>query len=259
MGERIKKGLKEVKTVLKSTAVFYGILTSGIIFLALYLLLILIKIEWYYAFFAWFPFTVWYFYHHMKKANYHTVEQQTPQLHEQLRTAADHKHVENTVTHALHEDVLRNLIHVKVTDFVQFPKLTKQLFILIILVFAILYVGSANVHFFDAKLLVKEIGDIQKAKYYPGATFDVPPIPEDESSIFGNKSLIELGTKELQLQITPILSDIDVSKIKPPEQQHFQENVPREILAVPEASYEENIPKEHQEIVKNYFSQIVKG
>jgi len=251
--------LREVKTVVKTTAFLHSIMDSILVFLLAFLVLILIKLPWYYAFAPWAIFLVWHMYKRVTGATYVSVEEKFPSLREELRTAADSGRKDNPVVNALHHDVMHKLRNVMVSEFIGFKKLTKQIFLATLMVFLILFFAANNVKLFDTKELLKELDQLRRLPYYPGAGFEVPPIPENESSIYGNKSLIELGTQELQLQITPLLSDLNVNKVKPPEEQKFREGLPREIVASPEASYEENIPKEHQQIVKNYFSQIVKG
>jgi hypothetical protein len=76
--------------------------------------------------------------------------------------------------------------------------------------------------------------------------------------IYGNKSIEEIGNDELQLQLSPVLSDIDISKVSPPESKEFKSALPQEIKATTDVSFQESIPKGYQRIVKSYFREIAK-
>ena len=95
---------------------------------------------------------------------------------------------------------------------------------------------------------------------------DVLQVPDDAEkppralgSILGEESVTELGRQQLDLQINPIMSDVDIGKVRDPEKRSFREVPPPEIRATSDVSYEEDIPKEYQRIVKTYFKEITKS
>ena len=79
------------------------------------------------------------------------------------------------------------------------------------------------------------------------------------SDILGNKSIAELGNKELQLGIGQLQSDADLSIVDGESELDFnQPNFPKEIYTSYDVSYNEKIDKENQKVVKNYFDQIIR-
>ena len=82
----------------------------------------------------------------------------------------------------------------------------------------------------------------------------------NESLIYGNESVAELGTKELQLKINPLMSEINIDDVSDPEDKEFVEHYDTgNVGASQDATYTETIAKEHQKIVKNYFTGIARN
>ncbi len=259
MKSPIAQAIHEVLFVVRTTAFLQAIMDSLPFFLGVALVLILVRINWFYALIPWVLYLAWHAFRLLRSANLLYVEKKNPLLYESLRTAADTSSKENVVIAALHHEVLVRLKTVFTSDFVKFRKMTRQILLCAFFSFAILFASLNGYKLFDAADVWHEVQQLHLPGYYPNATLLVPPEPQNDSLIYGKKSIIELGTKELQLQLTPLKSDLDVSKQKPPEAHTFKEALPTFISATQESSFSERIPKEHQQIVKEYFTQITKG
>lgn len=254
--KQIVAGIKEVRHLLSSTTFMLVLLESLVVFVFTVFILQLFVIPWIMAVPVWLLVFLVRLRKKMRAATLVVVEARTPALFEQLRTAADNLQMENPVVEALQQDVVRNLRRVEVADYVPFGKVSRNLMFLIILSAALIVSAQYKATLFDSRQLISETRSLGGSV----APIDTDlPLPEDDSSIYGNKSVIALGTQELALTLTPLSTDLNFNKIKPPSQQQFSENVPRQILATRERSFEEKIPKEQQQIIKNYFSQIAKG
>ena len=129
-----------------------------------------------------------------------------------------------------------------------------------VLSFLIIGVSAYNIRFFSLDDLTAKLRSAYKP--FPGYELSEEEMILEENAtdeIYGNKSIAELGNELLNLQINPVLSDINIGKVKPPEKKEFQDVPPREITATTDAAYAETIPKGYQKIVKNYFKKISQG
>jgi len=228
-------------------------------FLIADLVLFLVRLPWWIALLPWIIALVLLLRSNLRKASLSAVEQRSPKLAEVLRTAADNAYKDNVIVNSLNQDVLGRLRYVMVSDFIKFRKLARLTVLCAVLVFVIIIVAANGWYAFDAVAIAREAGSLASARFYPSARLEIPPLPVDENAVYGNKTVLEIGTKELKLQITPLASDLNLDKIKPPQERQFKEGLPSQIRASQEAGFEENIPREQQQIVKAYFSQIVKG
>ena len=76
---------------------------------------------------------------------------------------------------------------------------------------------------------------------------------------WGDQSLASLGDEQLEVEIKPSTLELKIGKVNKAEKKDFEEVFPSEITLAPSVTYEENIPKERQEIVKEYFKGISAG
>lgn len=256
----IALALEEVTSALHQLTLFNAAMDSLCVFLISTLILILISTPWYYALI---PFTIYasiHTYRAIKGITYRYVEDKVPTLKEQLRTAADHINTDNEIVQLLHQDVIKLMRDIKTSYFLNFGRLTRELIVLAVVSFLIIATSAYQVKFLSAEDLLAKL----KTSYKPFQNYELTEeelIYEENTTeeIYGNKSVAELGNEELNLQINPVLSDINIGKVKDPEKKDFQDVPPREIQATTDTTFGENIPKGYQKIVKNYFREIAKG
>ncbi len=233
---------------------------SLVVFTIAYLAFSLINLPWYASFLVLLIYGALHTYNSITRLTFNIVESKVPTLRERLTTAADNLDKDNEITQSLNEDVLKLLRDVKTSYFLSFGRLTRQLMVLAILSFIIIGTAAYNVQLLDytkiTSYLQESLSTITDYEIQPE---DIIFQEENQSQdIFGNKSIATLGTKELDLHINPVMSDIDITKQKDRKPQEFQEVAPKEISATTDKAYGESIPKGYQKIVKSYFKEISK-
>ena len=77
--------------------------------------------------------------------------------------------------------------------------------------------------------------------------------------IYGKKDVAKLGDKELNIRIKPVDFKVNVREEGESRQQKFETVFPKELAVKETVAYEENIPQEQQELVKNYFKKLAEG
>ncbi len=256
----ILAALQEVRNAVLQITLFSSLLDTLVVFLICTLILILVSIPWWYAA----PIALLYGGIHThrtikRNTNFAYVEEKAPELQEQLTTVADNTDKENQIVESLQQDVLKLMRTIKTSSFLSFGRLARELITLAVTSILIITAAAHGIHFLDLKDALKDLAELGKT---PGA-YELSGeglefVENFSEDIYGNKTLAELGTEELQLQLTPMLTDIDIGKTKPPESREFTSTLPEEIKATTDVSFQESIPKGYQRIVKSYFSEIAK-
>ena len=95
------------------------------------------------------------------------------------------------------------------------------------------------------------------------------PIGEvnERDDIYGDSKLAVLGDQQIDIRIKPVNYEVSVREEGDVEQKQFDEIFPSEENCTQEqqvdinqsSAYEENIPPEQQELVKNYFNKLTGG
>ncbi len=260
MQKPIISALKELRGAVTQITLFNALLDTLVVFLICALVLILITLPWWYALFPALIYGGIHTFRNIKKRqNLAYVEEKVPELEEQLITVADTTEKDNPIVLSLQQDVLKGMRSIKTSYFLSFSRLTRELITLAIVSILIITVSAHGVKFLDFRDVLKDLGDLGKgAGEYELTGEGLEFIENMSEDIYGNKSIEELGNDELQLQLSPVLSDIDISKVSPPESREFKSSMPQEIQATTDVSFQESIPKGYQRIVKSYFREIAK-
>ncbi len=253
--EPIQHALNELKRTVKIMLFFSSFIDSLVVFMITLLLFLLIQLKWYYAAIIFTAYFIIHTIYIIRASQIRNIDKKIPFLKEQLITANDHLGKDNEVIRELNKEVIHKLKQVKTSYFIKFGKVTGRIITLIIISFLVIFTSALNFQLFDANQIIKDL----KAK--PRYEVDQSQLYYEQNqtdSIFGNKSIAELGYEEIKLQINPVESDIDISKVSDPQKQEFKTSQLQEIKATTDKTYEESIAKEHIKIVKTYFSQITK-
>lgn len=255
----IARALVGVKRLLVLILLMSGVLDAATVLLLSILILRLLGFNWVYA---WVPFGVMLLFGLVRgilRANYRLAEQHVPDLQEKLRTVADNLAKESVVLEALNTEVLGKVKVLQPTVFVHLTKLTRQLIILAVISFAVLTVSAANVRFLD----VPKLADTVVAAVANGDNpFKDASVGEEPGStdIYGEAHVAQLGLEELQLQLHRGATDIDLSKVEPPEEREFTEqHYPVEVTGVPEEAFAEEVPRGYEKLVQEYFSNVAQA
>jgi len=252
--------LKEVRNAVMQITLFNALLDTLVLFLICSLVLILTSLPWWYALVPAALYGGIHTYRNVKKHhNLAYVEEKVPELQEQLITVADNTDKENVIVQSLQQDVLRGMRSVKTSYFLSFGRLARELITLTVVSILIITVSAHGVRFLDFRDVLRDLETLGKGPgAYELANASLEFIENMSEDIYGNKTIEELGNDEIQLQLSPVLSDIDISKVNPPESKEFMSTMPKEIKATTDVSFQESIPKGYQRIVKSYFREIAK-
>lgn len=253
--DSIIRVLKELRNILTEIAIIDNCLYAIVVFLLFAFIFGLVKIPWYYALIPLLIALIRTVTKSMKAANYRTVEEKFPSLNEKLRTVADNIEKDNEVLQELEKDVLLKVKDVKTSYFMPFGSLTKRLGTIVLLSYAIIFAAALNFHLFDFNEAVIKNGNMGFLKT---GGYILADFSGNDSSIYGDPSLAELGPDEIQIQLSKDVSDIDLSQIEDVKEKEFKESYPSEVYAKTGSGYEDDIPKSYREIVRNYYTGITK-
>jgi hypothetical protein len=253
----IAQAIAETRQAVNSIMLFNSIIDALLVLFICSLAAILFHVPWYYALIPFGIYTVVHTRSNLRLANLREVEEKAPELKEQLITVADNLRDTNDIIEELNADVLRKMREIKTASFLSFSRLMREICVMAVLAFVIIGMAANNVYFIDFKETFKELKELRELQNY---AVDESQLGFEEgqnlSDILGDKSIAELGAQQLDLEINPILSDVDIGKVNDPVQREFKEVPPSVIEATTDASFEESIPKNYQRMVKTYFRQI---
>lgn len=259
----VEKALGELRKVLFVLDFSGKFLDAFLIFLFFLLMMNIFSFTWYYSLLPALVYLIVSLIFSYFQNKYLFVEHKVPELNEQLRTVADNIYRSNPIVDSLKEDVVKNMKKVKTSYFINEKVIGIKLLVLCGLAFLIVLFSFINIKFdvngFDLDLSdqLKAIGIRNYGKEPVRLGFFLSQ--GNLSDILGNKSIADLGSEELQLAISPLESDVDLSILRGEESQEFnQPNFPKEIYTRYDVSYNEKIAKENQKVVKNYFDQITR-
>lgn len=263
MEMNFKKALREVNIVLDEVLVFDVILNSVLIFLGVYLALVLLNMNPWYALYPTLGYFIYLLYEDVTKNKYLMVEKAYAPLYERLRTAADNTEKENELVAALQMEVVAALRNVPVSSFVKTPRITAKIFASVLLCFAILLAAIYNINMGRVQW---GISDKMKGIFYGsgdsgkgGGTFELAAGQNVDDDIFGNETIAKIGDEALTMRIQQASFEVMASELEDPPRRDFEELFPDEITATASGSFEEDINTEHQKLVKDYFKELSKG
>lgn len=259
--KQVTSALREIGTALWQLTLFSAVMDCLIVFAISFLALSLLSFPWYASLLTLIVYGGVHTYRAVTMLKFNVVEDKVPILRERLSTVADNLNKDNEITASLNDEVLKLMKDVKTSYFLSFGRLTRELAVLAILSFLIIGTSAYNVRLYDYNNALDAISTtVQSFKDYQlqGGQEEIFQETNDSKDIFGNKSIAKLGTKQLDLQINPSMSDVDITKQGQKRQQDFRDVPPKEISATTEKSYGETIPKGYQKIVKSYFKEITK-
>jgi len=253
------KVVKEINNTLNFLIIFETVLNAAIFFLVVYLLLSLINL---YPILAVIPAAVYFaarMYSNSKTDKRVIVENKYGPLKEKLRTAADNIDKENPVVNELQEEVIYDLKNVGLSSFISARQVSYKIFATILLSFAIVFATTMNLYIVD---LNKFLGDmpnvISKLSLKRSANTPIGEVNES-SDIYGDSKLAVLGDQQINIKIKPVNYEVSVREEGEVEQKQFDEIFPSQVDIKQSSAYEENIPQEQQELVKNYFNKLAGG
>src|SRR3989338_1731689 len=248
--------VKEINRTLNEIMMFENIVNTTLVFLVFYLLLSIFDFHPLYALIPALLYLGFYSYMNFKSSKPLIVESRYAPLREKLRTAADNIGRENPVVEELEYEVTTEMRNVGLSMFINPRTLSYKIFAVMLLSFLIIFTSTLNLKLLEfAKQKVPD-----KFERSPkGVGNFVATKLETSEDIYGKEDVAKLGDKELNIRIKPVDFKVNVKEEGEAQQQRFETIFPKELAVKETVAYEENIPQEQQELVKNYFKKLAEG
>ncbi|PIO04405.1 hypothetical protein COT48_00555 [Candidatus Woesearchaeota archaeon CG08_land_8_20_14_0_20_47_9] len=187
-------------------------------------------------------------------------------ISEALMTAAENIDATNPVIEELHDELInQELRNVETASFINERTLYAKSIAIVAICFLLLLLAPVSFKNLNIRAgsLFNQTRETSR-DISPGS-FDAEGAAavagrNRNADIYGNKSIAEIGIKPLEVGISSASMEVDLHDVGDAQEQGFTEQLPpAEISAVAASVYDENIPKEQQEVVKNYFNRLTKG
>ena len=240
-------------------------LTTTIVFLVSFILLATLGVPWWYALF---PAVICFIIlHHLDsgKNPYGIIEDKYPDLADKLSAGKDTLDEEqNVFARDLHEELRKELRKVMVSSFINTERLRKDLLFIALLAILIVIISPFNPVLLSLNFNPADFGLGGDGGFFNrGGSSSGTDDGEGDGAgggsnedIFGDKSIAVLGDEDLNVQLHMGDDSFDFSKLKKTERFEFKAVYPDEIEATASSSFEENIPKDQQDIVKKYYKKL---
>ncbi len=247
------RAMREVKYTLNQVFLFEVAMNSLLVFLTSYLLLLLFGLPASTAFFPAIIYGVVAAYLRLNTNKARIVESKHSALREKLRTAADYMGRENPLVEELELDVLREMRNVGVSQFINARGMSYKILFITLLSFGIIFSSTLNLHFIDLTKFGVFGGGSERSK--GAGDFEAVQLKSDEN-LYGDDEVAQLGSKDLDIRIQPVDFKVSVKEEGDIETGNFHDIFPKDAYLKEGEESQEDIPKEQQELVKNYFKQL---
>jgi len=197
------------------------------------------------------------------------VERYYPSLNEKLRTAADYADKEDVMVNALHKEVIEEIKSVATSAFISRRDITIKTMVIFGVCFVLLGITyfhldskqfksglEDQINKLAQKVLAREGNSIFSANKTNTSGAGGGSGVGINTDIFGDKKLAILGDEQLDVEIKPSTMEFKIGEVKEAEKKDFEQVFPGEIYIKAATTSEDKIPKEKQELVKNYFKKI---
>ena len=184
------------------------------------------------------------------------IETKYPGLKERLRTSYDYKDKINTVINELHSDIVSMMQSVDVNAFLSAKIVAGKIAVIVIMLFATLYFSSMGLDAFYVKRGIVNSEMFKRITGAAGNVFDINSAEMKNTDRLKDPKLLQIGDKDVNISIDSFNTELDIKDVSEPEENDFGSNYPAEIAGEAQETYEEKIPEEHKDIVKEYFKKI---
>ena len=249
--------IKEINRTLNELILFENIVNTTIVFLLFYLILSVLDFHPLYALIPALMYLGFYSYIRFKSYKPLIVESKYAPLKEKLRTAADNVELDNPIAEELEYEVTSEMKNVGLSMFINPKILSYKIFGVMLLSFLIIFATTLNLKLLE--FAKEKVPDIFDTKGLKGVGNFVATKLNTSDDIYGKEDVAKLGDKELNIRIKPVDFKVNVKEEGDTQRQNFETTFPQEMIVKETVAYEENIPQEQQELVKNYFKKLAEG
>jgi len=262
-----KNAIADIRNTLNKLIIFDTTINAILVFLIALFFLSLFNLHIIYPVAVSLIYFVYYLRKRLKLSKIRVVEQKYKNLNEKLRTAAEYTNEENPVVKELHSEVLGELREVEEAAFVDQRKIYLKALGIVALSFIILFLSPFTFGVFDFNFNLDD-QELSESDDSSGLAesgnsrirFSVgnqdTGLKKAGDDIYGEPIIAKLGDEEIKIRIRPAGIELSIRDIQETDFPDFTESYPSEIQAVAAESFEEDIPKEDLELVKNYFNRL---
>ncbi|MBN2368050.1 hypothetical protein JXC34_03450 [Candidatus Woesearchaeota archaeon] len=187
------------------------------------------------------------------------LEEKYPDLRERLRTSYDYQDKTNTIINDLHSDIMAIIKKIDVNAFLNTVHIFLKVTIICFLLSSTIYLASVGFDVVGLKKTVFESGFYKMAERTAKNMFELQERDElRDRDFLDTPRLIQVGDRELNLSIDVYSTELDIGSIGESGGSDFGGHYPEEISGVAQEVYEEKIPEEHRDVIKEYFKKINK-
>ena len=248
--------VKEINRTLNELIFFENIVNTTLVFLVFYLTLSVFDFHPLYALMPAIIYLVVYSYIRFGYSKPLIVESKYAPLREKLRTAADNVNLNNPIAEELEYEVTSEMKNVGLSMFINPRSLSYKIFAVMLLSFMIIFATTLNLKLTQ---FAHKVPDIFDTKGLKGVGNFVAVKLNTSDEIYGKDDVAKLGDKELNIRIKPVDFKVNVKEEGEAQKQKFDVVFPKDLAVKETVAYEENIPQEQQELVKNYFKKLAEG
>jgi len=253
----------EINFLFYNLIAFDTVLASITIFLLSYIFLTLFDLDKIYSIVPPIVYIAIYLFFKLRENYYIKVEQKFTKLNEKIRTAADNINMENPVVDELKHEVSQELKDVDYASFFRDKRTSYHILLIILLCVTLVFLAKYDVEFKLDFIQDKIFGFINGGNgNETGIISDIisATTSGNDEDIFGEEQLAKLGDDKLTININKLGYEINLNDVKDPTKQDFEESLFPEDVGLDEAEvYNKRLPKEDQELVKNYFWNLAQG
>ena len=248
--------VREINKTLNQIIMFENLVNTTLVFLAFYLVLSVLDFMPMFALIPAAAYLGFYTYISFSASKPLIVESKYAPLREKLRTAADNVGLDNPVADELEYEVTREMKNVGLSMFINPRTLSYKIFAVMVLSFMIIFATTLNLKLID--FAKQKVPDIFERGPKGVGNFVATKLNTSED-IYGKEDVATLGDRELNIRLKPIDFKVNVREEGDSSQRKFESVFPQEMAVKETVAYEENIPQEQQELVKNYFKKLAEG
>jgi membrane protein implicated in regulation of membrane protease activity len=237
---------------------FDALLTALAVMAVSYAVIYFYRINYLFAIAVAVAFFIRSFYRKIRQNKILLLENQYPNLKERLRTSYDNQDSSGTVVNSLHSDIHAQIEKVDVNAYLNPKRLSIKVAAICILMFLTLYFSSVGFDILDLKTRVMHSAIYQKINSAAKDLFDKPGELEGARPKLSEPRLLDTGNKDMNVTIDTYNTKLDITEIEQGEKNDFGGHYPDEVKGASQETYEEDIPEEHKETIKDYFGKINK-
>lgn len=249
--------IRELKSNLMAMAIFRTMVDSILASAIAYLVVTLTDMRIIVVLFVGVCYFAYRLTQELDKINYKNVEHKTPALNERLTTAVDYISSQNPIALELKMEVTGAMKEVRTSDYISSRKIINKSALILVFLFASLAYTSLN---FDLGAKIPAIKKISRPSSFFKGQYEGVKAPDyelgDPNELFGDASIAKLTGKTITLELNPLATDVDISRLKKEEKKSFLPSDIPDVIAVSDIAFAGDIPAQSQDTVKRYFDLI---